>query len=87
MVYIIDNNKGPSDPADTPQYEERIKKAVEQFLNFLMENSHERVELMFYFKTCYLTIDLELAGLSKTLQALSMAASKITELDRQASTA
>ena len=87
MVYILDNNKGPSDPADTPLYEERVKQAVEQFLCFLMENSQERMEVMFFFKSCYLTLDLELAGLSKTLHALAMAASKASEIERQSTTA
>lgn len=57
MVYISDF-KGPVRPGDDASYEDRTKKILTQLLCFFMEYASDRIEVLYFFKSCYLSFDI-----------------------------
>ena len=72
MIDYIQENKEDQDEneSDDEYYENRIKKILSELLSFLMESFNEKIELMFFFKTCFINFDLGIKNFRKILLAL-----------------
>ncbi len=80
--YISENrDKEAGHEEDDAKYRnpEEIKRMLQELMYFLMQSFDERMELFFFFKTCFFRLDFGLKDFRKFLLALGVAYKKILE--------
>ena len=62
LINYINENQAEDDQDESDQEypETRIKEFLGEIIGFMMECFHERMEVMFFFKTCFLNFDLDI---------------------------
>ena len=72
MMEFIRSNKTEEehDEDDNNLLEENIKLMFEQLLGFFMNYVDDEVELMFFFKSCFMNFDLSIKDLRKLFYGL-----------------
>ena len=84
IQYILEHKDVDDvDPDDNEDYDSRIIKLLKEIIGFILMNFGERMEFMFFFKTCFFNFDFILKDLRKVLYVLGKVFNQMEKEDKR----